>query len=1177
MRTAKVNYKPLVKPVRKKAPFFSPSKKKKMGDAALAVKKVKDKKTALKKEGEIDPNKVKSAAQILALQKSKIEKTAIEQKDHESPTQKVEETQSSVAVDLALKKSSKANSDQVGVMANQKTKPFDAEKFSKDILDNLKKVIPKNKQEIEEDQTSSKKMGIAQQNITDTLEQEKGKSGGDLDASVKTKPDETGIEFSKPELLPKENIGLPPVIQNTGIAPPLKTKKDNDLSAESQKIDDELANNQVSETQLENGNEPNFQNSLTEKKESQLNAKETHNQYLKQANPTINASKNITKSLTVGGLAKMHTNRNKQLKDVDKNKESKKLEEEKIRTKVANDLNKIYKDTQFNVDTILNNLDKEVNKTFDKALEEANKTFEDNVRERTDVGILESIGNWIAGIPSDVEKVFREEQDKFIDYLRPIVKKIGILVETELTKATAEVEKGRKATEDYKNLQNDDTKRIAGDILNNAVNKFTELETKIGEANEGLKQNITTKFNEAVAKLEETFEKIKEENKSWLEKAYDAVVGVIQAIIEMKNLLFTVLAKVADTIGKIILDPIGFLSNLLDAIVLGFKNFGKNALEHLKKGFFEWLMGNMPPSIKFPKQWDLTGIFEFVMSVFGLTWENIKSRATKMYGATVVAALETGFEIFQIIRKDGLGGLWNYIKEKVGNLKVMVVDAIQTMLIDTVIKAGITWVISLFNPVGAFIKACKLIYDVISWFINNAKRILDLINSIVDSTALIVAGKITQAATFVENSLAKMVPIAIGFLAGLLGLGDLSKKVQALLDKIQAPVNKAIDWVLEMAGKAVKGLFKAGKAAAGKLFSWLGLRKEFKGNDGNNHTLFFEGKEDKPILMVASDKKSYKNFLEKVVPDSNKDKFFAIEIANKIDELKGSKYVYPEGDPKRKDEELKRKKIIEFQLEKLSKVTSSFFGVLEEGDVNHKTVNRGGVIIGESVEAKHLSKKGRKDKVTGSAPGATNSLWEVLRKRKKGGGTYYIRGHLLNDNIFGPGTWNNMAPIPGAFNTGEMEPQVENEAKKAVQSGASINFNMQFVYGRTIPKINTNDSSEVKEIKNAEVHIPTSLKASLSLKISDENKALYTNKSLKINIDDNYEASKPEKIYILKGKDLFQLIKIGIDSDVAIKINDRNSKNLKITDYQSQIGCSKEILLNLIKRKNPEYTEVSQE
>lgn len=1060
MGTAKVNYKPLIKPIRKKAPFFSPSKKKKIGDTVLAVKKFKDKKTALKKEGGIDSNKAKSAAQILALQKSKIEKAAVEQKDHETPTQKVEETQSSVAVDLALKKSSKANSDQVGVMANQKTKPFDAEKFSKDILDNVKKVIPKNKQEIEEDQTSSKKMGIAQQNITDTLEQEKGKSGGDLDASVKTKPDETGIEFSKPELLPKENIGLPPVIQNTGIAPPLKTKKDNDLSAESQKIDNEMANNQVSETQLENGNEPNFQNSLTEKKESQLNAKETHNQYLKQANPTINASKNITKSLTVGGLAKMHTNRNKQLKDVDKNKESKKLEEEKIRTKVANDLNKIYKDTQFNVDTILNNLDKEVNKTFDKALEEANKTFEDNVRERTDVGILESIGNWIAGIPSDVEKVFREEQDKFIDYLRPIVKKIGILVETELTKATAEVEKGRKATEDYKNLQNDDTKRIAGDILNNAVNKFTELETKIGEANEGLKQNITTKFNEAVAKLEETFEKIKEENKSWLEKAYDAVVGVIQAIIEMKNLLFTVLAKVADTIGKIILDPIGFLSNLLDAIVLGFKNFGKNALEHLKKGFFEWLMGNMPPSIKFPKQWDLTGIFEFVMSVFGLTWENIKSRATKMYGATVVAALETGFEIFQIIRKDGLGGLWNYIKEKVGNLKVMVVDAIQTMLIDTVIKAGITWVISLFNPVGAFIKACKLIYDVISWFINNAKRILDLINSIVDSTALIVAGKITQAATFVENSLAKMVPIAIGFLAGLLGLGDLSKKVQALLDKIQAPINKAIDWVLEMAGKAVKGLIKAGKAGVKKLAEWIGLKSPFKINN-EEHNVVIEEKNGKPILGVKSNFVTYKVFIDtNKWKDGTKDK--AVEQAEAIDKKLDNDKLIDDAAKKKWADELKE------LLNKLAKYIEQNAIIVSNGPsiITYEGTNSRGVGVG--VNAERLNSNNVQGSDTIGAEKYMPNDYQIIKNHREAS---FVMGHILNHNLGGKANNLNLTPITTKANK-DHDTQVETHVIQEVKKGNTVNYSVKAIYSgqknftTKIEEDDDNDLSDIEKINN---------------------------------------------------------------------------------------------------------------
>jgi hypothetical protein len=1168
-----LQFKPVKKPQRKPAPFFPSAAKKKKKETTLVPVPTK----TIKKEvldPVLDPKKVS----ILDIQKAKIVKTAKAQKKHGTAEEKKSEMQKSVAISPALEKSSVAKSNQVEDMSNQKTKKFDSKTFSDAILNNIKKVIPKNKEEMEKDQASSEKMGAAQQGITDTLEKEKQNTNGDLSNAVSATPDQASVATKVATPLPKEDIGAYPVVSNPGFAPPLKTAQDNDLSADSKKIDNELANNKVSEEQLQNGNEAAFDHSLTEKKESQKKAEGTHQQYLKSANPIAGVTKNSTSALTTGGLAKMSATRNKQLSQVDKNKELKKQKEEEVRTKVATDLNKIYDDTKLLVETRLKNLTEKVNKDFDEALDIANKAFEKNVKERTDTNWLEDLANWAAGIPNDIKKVFIEEQDNFINSLAPVVRKIGDFVEKELSQATKDIDDGKLKTQNYWKNQDKDTQKIAGDVFAHATERFSELDSKVDEANEGLKQSITTKFNAAVAKLEETFDKIQEENKSWLERAYDAVVGVIKAIIEMKNLLLTVLAKVADVVGKIILDPIGFLSNLLDAIVLGFQNFGKNALEHLKKGFFEWLMGNMPPSIKFPKQWDLTGIFEFIMSVFGLTWENIKARATKMYGATVVAALETGFEIFQIIRKEGLGGLWKYIKEKIGDLKVMVVDAIQNMLIETVIKAGITWVISLFNPVGAFIKACKLIYDVVSWFINNARRILDLINSIVDSTALIVAGKITQAATFVENSLAKLVPIAIGFLAGLLGLGDLSKKVQALLDKIQAPINKAIDWVLEKAGQAVKGLLKLGKAAAGKLFSWLGLRKEFKGSDGNNHTLFFEGKEDNPTLMVASDKKTYKNFLEKVVPNSNKDKSFAIEIASKIDTLKGSKYVYPEGDPKRKDEELKRKKIIEFQLERLSKVTSSFFGTLEEGEVNHKTINRGGVSIGESVEVKHLSKKGRKDKVTGSPPGATNTLWETLRKRKKGGGTYYIRGHLLNDNIFGPGTWNNMAPIPGGFNTGEMEPQVENEAKKSVRSGASINFSMQFVYGRTIPKINTTDSSEVTEIKKAEVHIPTSLKASLSLKISDENKVLYSNKSLKINIDDNYEASKPNKIFILNGKSYTELIQSGIQLKYAFKIFDHFTKTSKtnLNNYVEQIGCEKENLLEQIQAKDPSYTGISQ-
>ena len=73
----------------------------------------------------------------------------------------------------------------------------------------------------------------------------------------------------------------------------------------------------------------------------------------------------------------------------------------------------------------------------------------------------------------------------------------------------------------------------------------------------------------------------------------------------------------------------------------------------------------------------------------------------------------------------------------------------------------------------------------------------------------------------VENALAKAIPVAIGFLASLLALGDISGTIRKTIEKAQAPVNKAIDWVINQAVKVV--------TAAGQLFGGLLGSKRKKG------------------------------------------------------------------------------------------------------------------------------------------------------------------------------------------------------------------------------------------------------------------------------------------------------------------------------------------------------------
>jgi hypothetical protein len=250
-----------------------------------------------------------------------------------------------------------------------------------------------------------------------------------------------------------------------------------------------------------------------------------------------------------------------------------------------------------------------------------------------------------------------------------------------------------------------------------------------------------------------------------------------------------------------------------------------------------------------PESFDLKGILTLVMQVLGLTWANIRMQAVKLLGEKVVGYLEGAFEIFTMIKDQGLGALWDFIKDQLGDLKAMVIDGIKDMVITQVIQAGIQWLIGILGgPAGAFIKAAKAIYDIVMWFINNGSQVMSLISAIIDSVSAIAGGAVSAAAKFIEEALAKAIPVVIGFLASLLGLGNLSQKIKGIIQKIQEPINKAIGWVLNKAkafAKKVGGALGFGKEKKGK--SKGAPDKETKTNEGSAGTI------EKPFSMRGAD------------------------------------------------------------------------------------------------------------------------------------------------------------------------------------------------------------------------------------------------------------------------------------------------------------------------------------
>jgi hypothetical protein len=93
--------------------------------------------------------------------------------------------------------------------------------------------------------------------------------------------------------------------------------------------------------------------------------------------------------------------------------------------------------------------------------------------------------------------------------------------------------------------------------------------------------------------------------------------------------------------------------------------------------------------------------------------------------------------------------------------------------------------------------------------IENAKRLLEFVEAVVNSVAEIASGAIGKAANWIETALGNMIPIVIGFLARMIGLGGIADTVKDIIKKVQGKVDQAIDKLLE---KVIAGIKKAGTA-----------------------------------------------------------------------------------------------------------------------------------------------------------------------------------------------------------------------------------------------------------------------------------------------------------------------------------------------------------------------------
>ena len=535
------------------------------------------------------------------------------------------------------------------------------------------------------------------------------------------------------------------------------------------------------------------------------------------------------------------------------------------------------------------------------------------------------------------------------------------------------------------------------------------------------------------------YEKVKTFAFAAADKVLEFAMEAALALVGGTGILDT-FRQIGDAFKKILKDPMAFLSNLVDALKLGFNNFLANIVEHLKKAVVEWIFGEIASTgIRLPKKFDLAGILSLILQVLGLTWDRFRLKLVGLIGEDAVRFLEGAFDfLVQLAKAKDLGVAWKMILEKADNLIDTMLDAVKSWVIETIVKTAIVKVIAMLNPAGAIVQAIQAIYKTVSFFIEKAKQIKALVDAIIKSISNIAYGKLQQAADYVEATMGKTLPVIIGFLADQIGLGGIGKTVAGIIKKVQDRVDKAVDKVLEWIVSKGKGFYEKAKATAGQVLEWFKQRKDVLVGD-EEHSIYMEGSEDSPKLMIASvPGKSWSEYLQNKKPPAGKSDLLK-QTRKMCEDVE--KPLPPSKDDKEKADNVEKKRKLFNDIAAnivalgFSAEDNAPASVIKYGDTRAED---GG---GNDAEANPLSLKHPK----GTPPSDEPPIWKKLGSLV--GKKNYVQGHLLNHNVGGEGRRFNLTPINKKANADHLN-KIERTVKKTVHQDKKVmSYKVHVVYG----------------------------------------------------------------------------------------------------------------------------------
>jgi len=965
-----------------------------------------------------------------------------------------------------------------GAQQDQSSEPKES-KFEDLVNQAIEKLSPKTASDMADFGKDGGKVAEVRGEIHENVSEQEAESKSGVESETKHDPDPAGVE-PKAVPLPSDPLkGAPGHIDAKDVLPEPKPEAQVSMEDDKREAADDLAKTGITEDQLAEGNEPLFDAALAAKKDVLDNAdssparfRKEEAEFLTRSTAEVSEEENLARF----GMRGIHTSKTDRVHT--KQGELANLRQAE-RQRIAQQIEGIYMVTKIAVLMKLATLDVVVDTMFDHGFKILFEVLQENVRDSMEEWKdrryhgLRGKGRWVIDRFRDINKlegakeIYNRELQKYVKSMAALFHRIAKRVEQTLGECKATITEGRQKIADLvEDIRDKNLKSFAKETGDRITLQFDSLEENINEKKNDLAARLANRYKESREKVDKWIEEEKARNRSFLVKLGNKAREIYEAVVRLKDRLMSVLHKASDVILSIISHPIRFLGNLVDAVKQGISQFRDRITEHLKEGVLRWLFDSKGGSdIEFPKDFSVKSIFGLAMGILGFTKDKLRAKAAAVIGEGNLKVLEKVWEFITVAYQEGPAGLWEHIKEFLGDLKDTILKELNEWAITEIIKGAIKHLVLMLNPVGAFIGACLAIYDLIKFFIERFDQIVEMVEAVLGSIYDIAMGKIAAAADRIEDAMVRSIPLILAFLAGLVGIPDPGPTLRKIVNGLREKVDKALDWVVgKLKASALAGLGFA-KGVATKVANLFFPKKSFLVGF-EEHSVEATKSGDDYDIEIHSKSFTVKSFIAfakvaegktpKPKPGIGKD---IAALEKEYARWRGIKIT---GDKEKDAQKLTKEK--EEIYEKVVELIESIYRKLPGDKRPPPSIIKWGSLDSRGratwVKADLLTKEPPASGEEGSRPKEAIPGWD---KESPGNRTRegQIRAHLLHHRLHGPGTQKNLTPASSQTNQ-LMYNRVEAPSLAAVAAGKELMYHTQVEYGGTGDKLRRDFAKHIK-------------------------------------------------------------------------------------------------------------------